>query len=197
MFCLQEIWLSGTQFKIRDGICSIYPHVVMAAELAQDTNGDDGIPACDSHSMDMYENCSAVHCPSLSFSIYCMVKNCLSTLRQLPRYCMACLLFGPPHGQSCLTTPAEQYWSTSSGLMLLSKQKLTNVRVQNFLPDPLAQHHGAIRGYIQAQVMIAAGATISLSDSVTSVPVANDDAGCWDRWGHLHTSHFHTGYRVW
>ena len=171
MFCLQEIWLLESQLKIRDGVHSIYPHVVMAVELAHGTSGDDGVPACDSNSMDMYENCSAIHCPSSGFNLYCMVENCPSTLRQLPRYCLACLILGPPRRQSCLTTLAKQYWPSSSGLMLLSKRKLTDVQVQSFLPDPLAQNHGAFRGYIQAQVMMAAGATASLSYSVMSVLV--------------------------
>ena len=183
MFCLQEIWLLESQLRIRDGVRSIYPHVVTAMELVQGEGGDDNhLPACDSYSMDVYEDCSAVHCQSSGFNLYCMVENCLPTLRRLPRYCLACLLFGPLHGQTCLTTPAAQYRPTSSGLMLLSKRKLTRTRVQSFLSDPLAQQHGAIRGYIHAQVMVAASATACFHDSVNvSVQVANAFAGCWDR----------------
>lgn len=172
MFCLQEVWLSESQLKIRDGVHSVYPYIVTAAELSQGISDADTFPACDFYSLELFEECSAIHCPSVGFNIYCMTENCLPTLRQLPRYCLACLLFGPPHGQSCLTTPAAQYWPTSSGLMLLSKRKLADVQVESFLPDPLAQHHGAIRGYIQAQVTVAIG-----PDSFISIPCDVTD-GC-------------------
>lgn len=155
MFCLQEVWLTESQRRIRDGVQSSYPHVVTAVDLNRDNSTADPFPACESSSMEIFKTCAAAHCPGSGFLLYCMAEKCFLALHQLSQHCLACLMFGPPSGQSCLTVPAAQYRSTASGLMLLSKRKLTNVQVQSFLPDPIPQQHGAIRGYIQAEVPTA------------------------------------------
>ena len=145
MFCLQEVWLTETQRKIYQGVKDRYQYIVSPVDLTQDPSSDT-TPACSVAGFQAFATCSVTQCTEATNPLSCLHQNCQPALRELSSPCLYCLLF-TTRGQQCLTDSASLYGSTY-GLMLLSKRRLGNIKVEPFESEGT----GHIKAYIQARV---------------------------------------------
>ena len=145
MFCLQEVWLTETQRTLYQGVKDRYRYIISAIDLTQDPSSDT-TPACSVSGFQAFALCSAVQCTNATNPITCVLQNCQPALRGLSSACLACLSLAGRE-QLCLTDSASLYGETF-GLMLLSKKRLSNVKVEPFQSEGT----GRIRAYIQARV---------------------------------------------
>ena len=148
MFCLQEVWLTETQRKIYQGVKDRYRYIVSPVDLTQDPSSDTTAPACSVAGFQAFATCSVIQCTNATGVglLSCLLLNCQPALRELSSPCLYCLLF-TTRGQQCLTDSASLYGSTY-GLMLLSKRRLSDIKVEPFESEGTGQ----IRAYIQARV---------------------------------------------
>ena len=147
MFCLQEVWLTETQRKIYQGVKDRYRYIVSPVDLTQDPSSDT-TPACSVAGFQAATTCSVIQCTNATglALLSCLLLNCQPALRELSSPCIYCLFF-TTRGQQCLTDSASLYGSTY-GLMLLSKRRLSDIKVEPFESEGTGQ----IRAYIQARV---------------------------------------------
>ena len=67
IFCLQELWGSGSQRRIRRELKPFYPYALSAVDLDTEPDGDD--MACDERDNDVIDdilNCRMQHCVGMS-----------------------------------------------------------------------------------------------------------------------------------
>ena len=146
MFCLQEVWLTETQRKIYQGVKHRYRYIVSPVDLTQDPSSDT-TPACSVAGFQAFATCSVIQCTNATTALelrFCLLLNCQPAFRELSRPCLYCLFF-TTRGQQCLNDSASLYEETY-GLMLLSRKRLSNIKVEPFLPV------SSFRAYIQARV---------------------------------------------
>ena len=103
--------------------------------------------ACSVASFQAFATCSVIQCTNATGAglLSCLLQNCQPALRELSNPCFYCILF-TTRGQQCLNDSASLYEETF-GLMLLSKKRLSNIKV-----EPFEAASTGIRGYIQARV---------------------------------------------
>ena len=63
IFCLQEVYSSSIQRKIRSALKDAYPYALSAIDL--DTEPEGGKPTCDSDLLDAFFTCRSQRCPGL------------------------------------------------------------------------------------------------------------------------------------
>ena len=132
------------QRKVYQEVKDRYPYIVSNIDLTQDPSSDP-TRACSIAGFQLFGTCRVVHCTNVTNEFVCLHQNCQPALRQLSPACLGCLFFGG-RGQQCLADSASLYGDTF-GLLLLSKKRLTDVKVV-----PLLQVATRLRGYIQAGV---------------------------------------------
>ena len=64
IFCLQEVWESPIQRKIRRALKNIYPYALSAIDLDMEPDSDE--LACDPDKIDAYFDCEDLACAQLS-----------------------------------------------------------------------------------------------------------------------------------
>ena len=61
IFCLQEVFSSSIQRRIRSALRDVYPYVLSAIDLDTETGSDE--PTCDSDLLDAFFTCRSQRCP--------------------------------------------------------------------------------------------------------------------------------------
>ena len=136
--------MTETQRKVYQEVKEHYPYIVSPIDLTESYRNNT-TSACDSDSVELLSSCTKTHCNSGHDERACVLQNCHPVLRQLTEPCLACLLIGLRNSH-CSSDPARLYMKTF-GLMLLSKKKLTNIKVEKFLSVVTS-----LRAYIMAKV---------------------------------------------
>ena len=158
------MWLTNIQRTLYQGVKGLYPHSTSLVNLT----GSSFTPqqaACTDQELGPLLACFMQMCTD-DISVSCLVQRCPSLLQAVSYECRVCVLLNDD-APACATNsqPASNY-ERSYGLMLLSRKRLTNIKMDGFLNISEA------RGYIKATVSMTA--TESSATVIGQIPFLLD-----------------------
>jgi len=167
------VWNDREQRSIRAALSGTYPYAYSAIDFT--SNATATAPACSQDVAVTFGTCFATNCGTLisghssSEVLGCAFTQCTSqvALTLSPFSCYNCIVLAVVAGVSdaityCATDMSEKYTYTH-GLMMLSKQPLTNVEIH---PLPSFDF---LRGYIYAETTINSVPTGIVCTHLTSI----------------------------
>ncbi|XP_065841974.1 uncharacterized protein [Oscarella lobularis] len=160
VLCLQELWTEAVLLAVVDASSSAFPY-----RLRLETH-DSASPPCNRDALRAAFACAAETCPRSSAAsrrvpvelFLCALSdaNCRRKFHRLGQRCMNCLILGPSfelpdHPFSCSEDASHSY-STTNGLLLLSKRPLLNTIASNFTWTGSDDVELITRGYLSAEI---------------------------------------------
>ncbi|XP_065846648.1 uncharacterized protein [Oscarella lobularis] len=148
--CLQGVWLDADIVELADAAKSVFPYYHRLSPTPMSK------PPCPISNLLAARQCADGRCDlsagGIAGAASCLAKNCESQLRSLPQACVNCALNTAPADLiNCGLSPKPSF-PTTHGLLLLSKQRLTNKIERNYTRQLSGDVEVPPRGYIAADV---------------------------------------------